>query len=172
LTDWSDFLGMHMLKRREKALVDKIRQAGLLTEGEQLNAPFRFMIRPFTTAGTDYRKIASRFEHEAFQLVKLEKFGSVATNIIVFPKILDRSIAVEPDHIAYKKKERAVYVAVNIDHATWQNASDDQRIDLISDNIMESIIRIPQKYFTESDRKKLLGIVDKTRRQVKAKLLH
>jgi hypothetical protein len=128
-----------MLKKREKALVDKIRQAGLLTESEQLNAPFRFMIRPFTTVGTDYRKIASLFEHEVFQLVKMETFDSDVTNIIVFPKILDRSIATEPDHITYKKKESAMYVGVNIDHTTWQGASDDRKADLLSQNIRESI---------------------------------
>jgi len=161
-----------MLKKREKALVDKMRKAGLLADGEQLDASFRFMIRPFTTAGTDHIKIASWFEHEAFQLVKSQNFVSFANNVIVFPKILDPSIMIEPDHLTYKKHERAVYVGLNINHASWQTASEAGKVDLISDNVSKSIQEISPEYLSERDQRKLLEIVADTRTRLKSKFLH
>ena len=108
-----------------EVVTDRHGKADLNRDGEQGQdqAPFRFMIRPLVTRGVELGTLADWLERQAFQLVRRESFTSPAKNIMIFPKILDPSVAVISDHLTYKRKECTVYVGVNIDYRVWLNSA-------------------------------------------------
>jgi REP element-mobilizing transposase RayT len=68
------------------------------------DAPFKFIIRPFTTVGMESRNFASWFEHEIFSAIRDLEFESPITGIAIFPTIFDREISHPPDdYLTYKK---------------------------------------------------------------------
>jgi len=149
-----------VLSKKEQKLIDRLKASGHAINSIQLNAPFRFMVRPFTTVGTESVNLASWFEDEIFSAVKGWKFESPIAGIVIFPKIFNKEVSPPPDdHITYKKKEKSVYVGLNIEFSTWASAPKQEKLRLLSDNIERSLERIPNKYLLDTDRKKLLSIV-------------
>ena len=127
----------------------------------QLNAPFKFMVRPFTTMGVESLDLAMWFEDEILEMIYDTKFKSKITGIIVFPKIFDADIAPPPsDHLTYKRGEKSVFVGLNIEFRNWHSASREQKLNILADNIRNSIQKIPNTYLADVDRDKLIVALD------------
>jgi hypothetical protein len=54
----------------------------------QLNAPFKFMVRPFTTVGVESLDLATWFEDEILEMIYDTKFESKIPEIIESQKYL------------------------------------------------------------------------------------
>jgi hypothetical protein len=130
------------------------------------------MIRPLVPRGVELGTLADWFERQAFQLIRRESFTSPAKNIMIFPKILDPSVAVISDHLTYKRKECTVYVGVNIDYRVWLNSAPKVRLDILAENVKLSLAKITSKHLSEEDRAKLVDIMDRVMPLVRAKLVN
>jgi hypothetical protein len=163
---------MPVFSKEEQELIDRLKASGHPVDHEQLDAPFRFMIRPFTTAGTASLELASWFEKAIFKAVSGMTFESPITGIVIFPKIFDRTVAEPPeDHLTYKENEKSVFVGVNIDYSAWECASREEKLKLLADNLKTSLERIPDIYLTKSDSKKLLLAVENSLPHLMRRLL-
>lgn len=107
---------------------------------------------------------------EAEILQMSAKIASTLSSIILFPTILDPNVASLKDSVTYKNGERSVFVAVSIPYGRWKNASERDRIDLLADNVRDSIEKIPNRYIQISDKTALLHIVEKSRDALKRQI--
>ena len=160
------------MSKEDNARTKKALDAALLSQSEQANAPFMFMVRPATSLDIDCTSLGASFEHHIFSLVQGHQFSSLATCIAVFPKILDPKVFVLPDKFSFKTKDRAIYAMLNIDFESWIDASDGVHVDLLADNIRDSILKAKEKYLNEIDKKALLEFVEIVRRKLKSGLLN
>ena len=108
-----------------------------------------------------------------FSAIKDLAFESRITGIAIFPTIFDSVIASAPnDYLTYKKKEKSVFVGLNIDFSSWTFGSREEKLGLLANNIRQSIERVPEKYLSNSDRKKLLDILSQVHKRLIDRLLH
>jgi hypothetical protein len=139
----------------------------------QLNASFKFMVRPFTTVGVESLDLATWFEDEILEMIYDTKFESKITGIIVFPKIFDADIAPPPsDHLTYKRGEKSVFVGLNIGFRNWHSASRQEKLNILASNIRDSIQKIPDAYLTDIDRDKLIFALDHAHKRLIQRLTH
>jgi hypothetical protein len=162
-----------VFSKKEQKILDRLKASGYPINTVQLNAPLKFIVRPFTTVGIESTNLASWFEDEIFSSIKDFKFGSPITGIAIFPTIFDRQICDPPkDHLRYKKNEKSVFVGLNIEFSSWTSAPKREKLRLLSDNITRSIERIPNKYLANLDREKLLSIASQVYDRLTHRLLH
>jgi hypothetical protein len=159
-------------KSYEDKLLERARQRGVTLHAKQVDAKFKFLVRPTTTVGVDLDKLQVGFEDDVFSLIKNAPFESPLTGIVLFPKILDPSIATMPDSITHKRKERSFFVSLNIPFAVWSQAPRPDRVDLLADNLIESIRRIPARHLTANDCQILDSAINQVRNVLKAKSLN
>jgi hypothetical protein len=139
----------------------------------QINAPFKFMVRPFTTVGVESLDLARCFEDEILEMIYDTKFESKITGIMVFPKIFDPDIAPPPsDHLTYKRGEKSVFVGLNIGFRNWHSASRQEKLNILADNIGDSIRKIPNAYLTDIDRDKLILALDHVHKSLIQRISH
>jgi hypothetical protein len=148
-------------------------EAGRPSHRPQADAPFRFMVRPFPTVGTSSLHLANWYEDIVFATIQQTNLTSPISGVVIFPKIFDPKIADPPnDHLTYKKRERAVFVGLNINHAAWERASSSEQLDLLGNNLKRSIQRIPEAYLSRSDAETLQLIIDGAASVLAVRLLH
>jgi hypothetical protein len=161
------------LSKKDQEIMDRLNASGHEINHVQLHAPFRFLVRPFKTAGVEVGALATWFEEEVFSNIKTIDFQWPITGIAIFPTIFDSVIAPAPkDYLKYKRNEKSVFVAVNINFALWAAGSQNERLNLLAENIRRSIERIPEKYLSRLDRDRLLSLVSQTHEQLLARLMH
>jgi hypothetical protein len=140
---------------------------------DQLNAPFKFMVRPFTTVGVESLDLASWFEDEILERIYGTKFESKITGIVVFPKIFNKDVAPPPkDHLTYKKEEKSIFVGLNIDFTIWHSSSKQEKINILADNINKSIQKIPSDYLVDADRENLVLALDIAHKRLIQRISH
>jgi hypothetical protein len=128
---------------------------------KQVDAPFKFLVRPITTVNVGSRDLSRAFEEEVFSSLKNATFLSSITGILILPVIIDSSIAVlPPDYVGYQKRDNSVSVGLNIDFALWMRSSELERLDLLADNIRCSLDKIDGSYLVDEEREKLHCFVD------------
>ena len=108
----------------------------------QLNAPFKFMVRPFTTVGVESLELASLFEDEILEGIFDTKFESKITAIIVFG------------------------------FPTWLSSSRQEKLNIMSDNIRNSFQKIPSTYLADADRDKLILALDQAHKRLIPRVSH
>jgi|GraSoi2013_115cm_1033766.scaffolds.fasta_scaffold246527_1 hypothetical protein len=164
---------MAAFSKRDQKIIDRLKASGYVGNNVQRNAPLKFLVRPFTTVGVESLDLASWLENEIFSAINRVAFESNITGIAIFPTIFDNAIASAPkDYLTYKKKEMSVFVGLNISFSSWTSGSKEEKLSLLANNITQSIERIPDKYLSSSDRKKLLDIVSQARKRLVDRLLH
>jgi hypothetical protein len=162
-----------VLSKKEQKIIDRLKASGYVGNNVQRDAPFQFLVRPFTTVGIESLNLASWFEDDIFSAIRDLKFESPITGIAIFPTIFDNAIASAPkDYLMYKRKEMSVFVGLNIGFSSWTSGSREEKLSLLANNITQSIERIPDKHLSTSDRKKLLDIVSQVHKRLIARLLH
>lgn len=160
-------------KARENVLLERFRKAGLSPIPER-QGEFSFAISP-TTAGIDTNessRLARGFRAGLLELIGKMRITSPMRGMTIFPQIMDPHIAQLPEMLKYKRKEKAVFVGVNIPFSQWMTASAADRVDLLAANLVASISRIPSKYISPQDRDALIAAVEQVRISMKAKALH
>jgi|ERR1700688_1275850 len=164
---------MAAFSKRDQKIIDRLKASGYVGNNVQRNAPLKFLVRPFTTVGTECLDLASWFENEIFSEISRVAFEANITGIAIFPTIFDNAIASAPkDYLTYKKKEMSVFVGLNINFSSWTSGSREEKLKLLANNITQSIKRIPDKYLPSSDRRKLLDIVIEVHKRLVDRLLH
>jgi hypothetical protein len=164
---------MGSFSKRDQKIIDRLKGSGHALNVVQDDALFKFTVRFFTTVGIESRELARWFEDEIFSAIKVTSFESPITGIAIFPTVFDSAIASAPsDYLTYKKKERSVFVGLNISFSSWNSGSRGEKLSLLANNITESIERIPDKYLSNSDRKKLLYIVSQVHMRLVDRLLN
>jgi hypothetical protein len=164
---------MATLSKRDQKTIDRLKASGRAVNDVQLDARLKFIVRPFTTVGIESRDIARWFEDAIFSAIKDLAFESHIKGIAIFPVIFDSAIASAPnEYLTYKKKEKSVFVGLNIDFSSWTRGSREEKLDLLANNIRQSIERVPDKYLSSSDRKKLLDILSQVHDRLVERLLH
>lgn len=159
------------MKEYEKVLLDRFRKAGLKPNRVQLDAPFKFVISPTTTPGIDAKEIGSlarQFGNGIDEKIREWTIRSPITGIVVFPKILDPNIAVMPDHLTYKRKEKSVFVGVNIPFATWASSPLARKIEVLAETITQALGRIDPRKLHPEDRVRLTNAVNAVRDAMKS----
>jgi hypothetical protein len=147
---------------REKVLISRFRGAGLMSNRVQLEAPFSFVVSITTTQGVDTNEssyLARKFGNGIVERIRQWTMQSPITGIVVFPRILDENIAKIPDHLTYKRKEKAVFVSVNIPFNKWTASSAVEKIEILSETITEALGRIAPRYLQSKDRDALAHAV-------------
>jgi hypothetical protein len=164
---------MGTFSNREQRILDRLKGSGRILNVVQDDALFKFTVRFFTTVGIESLDLARWFEDEIFSAIRELSFESPITGIAIFPTIFDSAIASAPkDYLTYKKKEGSVFVGLNIDFSSWTSGPREEKLSLLANNIRRSIERVPDKYLSGSDRKKLLDIVSQVHRRLVDRLLH
>jgi hypothetical protein len=159
--------------RESRRFLIDLRVPGHTLNVVQDDALFKFTVRFFTTVGIESRDLAHWFEDEIFAAIKELSFESSITGIAIFPTIFDSAIASAPnDYLTYKRKEKSVFVGLNIDFSSWASGSREEKLSLLANNIRQSIERVPDKYLSNSDRKKLLDIASQAHKRLVNRLLH
>jgi hypothetical protein len=162
---------MTTFSKKEQKLIDRFRASGHVGINVQRDAPFKFLVRPFTTVGVDSLDLASWFENDIFSSIKSLIFESPITGIVIFPTIFDEGVGAAPeDYVKYNRNERSVFVGVKIEFATWSSASRQEKLRLLSDNIERSIERIPDIYLLGRDRERLINTTNQVHRHLVARL--
>jgi hypothetical protein len=164
---------MAALSKRDQKIIDRLKASGYVGNNIQRDAPLKFLVRPFTTVGVASLDLACWFENEIFSAINGFAFESPITGIAIFPRIFDSAIAPAPkDYLTYKRKEKSVFVGLNIDFSSWASGSGEEKLSLLANNIRQSVERIPHKYLSSSDRKKLLDIANEAHKRLVNRLLH
>jgi hypothetical protein len=164
---------MSTFNKREQKIIDRLKQSGHPLKSVQDDALFKLTVRFFTTAGIESRDLARWFEEEIFSTIEDLSFESPITGIAIFPTIFDDAIAPAPnDYVTYKRKEKSVFVGLNIDFSSWASGSREEKLNMLANNIKQSIGRVPDKYLSSSDREKLLNVVSQVHNRLINRLLH
>lgn len=159
-------------KSYEDKLIERLRARGFKLYTEQVGARFGFIVSPTTTVGVDLGKLPLGFRDEVFRIIKNAPFDSPLAGVVLFPKILDPSIASQPDFITHKRRDNAYFVSVNIPVTVWSEAPRTERVDLLADNLIESIGRIPPRHLTANDRQTLDNAINEARNILKVRSLN
>jgi hypothetical protein len=164
---------MAAFSKRDQKIIDRLKASGYVGSNVQRDAQLKFLVRPFTTVGVESLDLASWLEDEIFLAINRVTFESKITGIAIFPTIFDNAIASAPkDYLTYKKKEMSVFVGMNISFSSWTSGSREEKLGLLVNNITQSIERIPDKYLSHSDRKKLIDIASQVHKRLADRLLH
>jgi hypothetical protein len=158
------------MKEREKVLLARFRKAGLKPNQVQVEAPFKFVVSPTTTSGVDTKEsgfLAREFGNRIVENIREWTMQSPITGIVVFPKILDANIAKMPDHLTYKRKERSVFVGVNIPFEAWVTSPFAEKVEILSETILEALGRIAPRQLYPEDRDRLARAINAVRETVK-----
>jgi hypothetical protein len=159
--------------RREQRILDRLKGSGRILNVVQDDALFKFTVRFFTTVGIESLDLARWFEDEIFSAIRELSFESPITGIAIFPTVFDTAIASAPkDYLTYRKKEGSVFIGLNINFSSWTSGSREEKLGLLADNIKRSIERVPDKYLSGSDRKKLLDIISQVHGRLVPRLMH
>ena len=128
-----------------------------------------FVISGTTTPDVrrDRARLAKRMEAEIARHLSYSDFSSPVSSIVVFPTILNPSIASMPDSVTYNRNDNSVFAAINIPFSTWMEAPFSEQIDLLAENIRSSLEKIGEKYLKHSDRAKLIDFVEEARLALK-----
>src|SRR4051794_10605178 len=115
---------MSAFGKKDQKIIDKLKASGYVGNNVQRDAPLKFLVRPFTTVGVESLDLASWLENEIFSAISKVAFEPTLTGIAIFPTIFDNAIASAPkDYLTYKKKERSVFVGLNISFSSWTSGS-------------------------------------------------
>ncbi len=74
-----------------------------------------------------------------------------------------------PDYVTYKR-DGTVFIATNISYESWISAGNGEKIDLMAENIAESLRKIRKVRLAEIDLRFLLSAVEKARSLLRADL--
>jgi hypothetical protein len=164
---------MAALSKKNQKIIDRLRSSGYVGNNIQRDAPFKFLVRPFSTIGVDSLDMASGFENEIFSAINTSALESEITGIVIFPAIFDEQIGPAPkNYVKYKKDEKSVFVGLTIEFSTWSSASGKEKLQLLSNNIKRSIELIPDTYLLSPDRKRLIKFTNQAHERLLARLSH
>jgi hypothetical protein len=164
---------MAVHSKRDRKIMDRLTASGYVGRNVQQDARFKFLVRPFTTVGTDSLDLATCFENEIYSVVKDLTFESKIWGVVIFPTIFDRDIGPAPkEYVRYRKSEGSVFVGLNIEFSTWSSASRYKKLELLFENIRRSIEKISDAYLLNRDRERLIKATTQAYEHLIARVTH
>lgn len=164
--------------KREQILIERFKRSGRAIDQEKLDAPFGVLVRPLASVGLDAGKFALWFEEEIWAAIKRIGLTPPVRRVMISPHIIDPT-TIEPvtsirpsDEVSFKRKENAIFVAIEIDYSIWFHSSDESKLALIYKNIKQSLLLIPKKYVGDSDREMLLSVIEEVYTKLRSRLTH
>ena len=163
-----------MAKRKlndEERILERLKKAGYVFHTVPDDLPISFVLSPTITVGLPRRNptVSLSLQDAVRQLLRGRKLTSSLSGLLVFPQIMDPRVGTFKEFVTYKR-DRSVYVGENIDHEKWSSAPAVEQVDLLADNIANSIRKIRSSRLNIDDRDLLLGIVEQARIVVKEKV--
>lgn len=140
-------------------LIEKLSQEDGISLS-QVEAEFKFLISPSTTSDVDARLMALAIKNYIFREIKQMKFDSPISGIVIFPIIYNPKIRVREDFTSYKWKEKSFFVGLPINFEKWVNASLPVKFNLLTDNLIHSLEKIPKKHLFEADKFKFISLIN------------
>jgi hypothetical protein len=145
--------------KRDQKIMEQLSASGYVGNSVQRDATFKFLVRPFTTVGTDSLDLATWFENEIYSIIKDLTLESKIWGIVIFPTIFNTEFGPAPkEYVKYRKNEGSIFVALNIDYSTWTSTSRRQKLELLFENIRRSIEKISDTHLSGKDRDHLVKI--------------
>jgi hypothetical protein len=114
--------------------------------------------------------IRRAFNDELLEWLASVDSESHLARIAIVPKVLDPRLGVVPDSRHYDNATETEYVSTNISHPLWMEGSWSERVDLYALAIRRAIEGTSERRLLQSDRQRILQIVEKVR--VKLRELH
>lgn len=161
-------------KSRSEILLERYKAAGYEPNHDQENARFKFVVSPTTTidVGSDVSKLTVDFQRGVFGRIKDKAFASALAGVVLFPKIMNPAIVPPwPDSITHKRKDKFFFVSTTILFHRWASTSYNERIDVLADNLIESLAKIPTKHLAIEDRLMLYEAIQETQAAMKLRLV-
>lgn len=159
-------------KFSKEELVARLRQVGITPDTRQMEMPVIFKISGTISKDVklSFSDISNEFENEIVSRFKELAFESKLSGVVLFPTIVDPAefSTPWPNYISYKK-DRSVFIAENIPYELWNNSTRSEQINLLADNISSCVRKIRASTLSESDRNKLLNVIDSSRRAMHEK---
>ena len=115
----------------------------------------------------DSGPLSNAFQTELRPMMDSIQMSSPLTGVVVFPTILNPSIGGSIEDSVKNKRDSSVWIALNIPHARWMEASPLEKVDLFAQNISNSFNKIAKTRLGTADRVKLLGLVETARENVR-----
>ena len=99
-------------------LLERLRARGHPLYSDDPDLPFAFFISGSTTldVGEDWRRITNQFQIEMVERLRHKEFGSSLTGLILFPTILNPSIAISDDYARWIGACRCQHRLCIVDH--------------------------------------------------------
>lgn len=158
--------------KREQVLIERLKRSGRVIGQEKIDAPFGVLVRPLATVGVDAGKFALWFEEEISAAIKGTGLTLPIKRIMISPHIIDQAVSARPpDGVAFKRKENAVFVAIDINYSKWLHSSESAKLTSMYENIKQSLLRIPQEYVGDSGREVLLNITENAYNKLQSRLV-
>jgi hypothetical protein len=123
----------------------------------------RIAISPTTAGELDHPQIddlATYFRNSLSEGMAGATLDWPVTGIVIFPRIMDETIAKFPDGYTFKRGEKAIFVGRNIDFFVWNKASPDERVGLFASALKDALDLVPRKYLPEENRIVIRSIID------------
>jgi hypothetical protein len=155
----------------ETPFLKSLRESGYVFHTVPDDLPISFVLSPTITVGLPRRNptISLSLQDAVRQLLRGRKLTSSLSGLLIFPRIMDPRIGTFKDFVTYKR-DRSVYVGENIDHEKWSSAPAVEQVDLLAENIANSVRKVRSSRLNDEDRDLLLGIVEQARNLVKEKV--
>ena len=86
--------------------------------------------------------------------------------------IIDVAVAKAPaEHLALDRRDRSMSVSYAIDFTSWAQASPEERLQLLTDNVLRSVGDVPEVHLTKADARVLLDAITQAQPRVARRLL-
>lgn len=153
-----------MMSEKDNDVLRKIsREDGVLES--QVDSNFTFLISPSITIGVDIRLLAHAFKNIVFRKIKTIRFESPITGFVFFPTIVDPEIisGAPQNTVKYKRKEKCYFVGLVIPFIAWSRASLSERVDLLTNNLIDSLNAVPGRHLFDSEKQEIIKVVKDVR---------
>jgi hypothetical protein len=149
-------------KRVREALL----AAGIEPAPEQVDVDICIAIVPRTDQ-RDIGDVSALFLLDLIERLRHIEIKSSLTWLNIFPTLVSKkNSSAFQEGISHRSKYTSVSVAKEINLADWKRFGHAGRVDLFAKNLSDSITWISDKALSDTDRKKLLELVEKARRSI------
>jgi hypothetical protein len=139
----------------------RLQAAGFLTPPGAAPAPFGFglLVQSTPAVGNDLHEHAEYLSLRMVALLRGREWHSKLNELLLSPLVIDPAIGAVEDYVRHGRKGR-VDVGQNIPYASWMNASEAARRQLMIDNFRASFGKIHASHLQSADREAVLKALD------------
>lgn len=126
---------------------------------DQKDASFGFHILPKVNADVEARLLALFFTNNVRKNFNNLELHMGISGVLFFPRILNPKISSSADFISYKRGDNSVFVGMNISYSDWVRADIKGQVELLHQNLIQSIHKISSRKMSDSQKLILLDVI-------------